>query len=329
MDSLNLSDFATSLTDFARDNRLHIFASLLIPGMAGIAGTPIWAIEDYMQLIPGNDEVVLTQLAVANVLQPGNKGSFNPTQNAVKFKNRRAKVRPVKVDLEFTQPTIMKMYKSYMGQVTAKKIDPETYPLEAYVIDAVIAKAKENLRVISLFNGVYNENGNSPLDIFDGILTQVTKAIAAGNVPADNIVEVAPTTGENAVANHEKVIQEIPDAYFYGSDSLICLTNRKLLSAYETDYRKKFGTLPYNTSTEKAFIDGTNIPFVVEPGLSTLEEPIFTTKDNLCYLYDDEGKQDSLEFDYNKRDRSLAYMLDYQAGTGIGAAELLWMGQSA
>lgn len=324
-DSLNIQSFAGSITNFARDNKAHIFQRLLIPGLKGLPGTPIWNIEDYMSMIPGNDEVVLTELVVGNVLQPGGKDTFNPTSGAVKFNNRKGKVRQCKVDLEFPHSKILSMYKSYLGQVRGGKIDPTTYPFEAFVIDAVIAKAKENLRKISLWNGVYNASGSAALDVFDGLLTQLTAAIADTSLPSTNITEHEAITATNGVAVHESIIANIPDEYFYSD--LICVTNRTLKTAYEHDYRQRHGNLPYNSSTEKGFIDGTSIPFVVEPGLASLESPIFTTIDNFCYLYDDEGKMDNIDFDYSKRTRNLAYMLDFQAACGIAATELIWTGQ--
>ncbi|MDQ1089003.1 hypothetical protein [Siphonobacter sp. SORGH_AS_1065] len=321
--SLDLTSFAASLTDFARDNRAHIFTRLLIPGMEGIAGTPIHAIKDYMTLIPGNDEVVLTNLITKSVLQPGRKGKFTPTADAVKFQNRVAKVRPCKVDLEFDEPKIEMMYKSYLGEVAGGDIDPTTFPFEAYVIAEVIAQAQQDMRLISLYNGVYNAAGNGPLDVFDGILTQLLEAITESQVPASNIVELQAFSSTNAVAQFEKIVAAIPDRYFYSD--LICILPRTIKTFYENDYRKQFTALPYNVSTDKGFIDGTNIPFVVEPGFNH-DVPLITPRKNLCYLYDDESKQNKLDFDYDKRERNLAYIMDFQAACGIAATELIWTG---
>ncbi|MBO9640168.1 MAG: hypothetical protein J7576_18505, partial [Siphonobacter aquaeclarae] len=290
-------------------------------GADGIPGTPIHALDEYMAMIPGNDEVVLTELLTNDVLQPGGKNSFNPTQNAVVFKNRTAKVRQCKVDLEFTHTQIMAFYKSYLGQIAAKKIDPSKLPFEEHIIAEVVKRVKENLRVKSLYNSVYNPAGSSPLDVFDGLSTQITAAIASGDVPAANIAAANTLTGGNAVGELEKIVAVISDAYFYSG--VVCVCSRKQKTFYEADYRARYGSLPYNSSTEKGFIDGTNIPFVVEPGYAG-DFPIFTPKGNLAYLYDDEGKVDNLDFEYTKKTRSLAYIMDFQAATGIAAAELIW-----
>lgn len=273
-------------------------------------------------MMQASDEVVLTNLEVGDVAQPGGKSTFNPTNNAVNFKPRKGKVRQTKVDLQFTHPQIIALYKSYMGQVRAKRIDPQVLPFEEYITARVIAKFNENIRVQTLFAGVYNTAGTSPLDVADGIRTQFLAAIADGSIPAANIIDTAILSPTNTVSETEKIIGGIPDAEFYGE--LVCLCSRQFKTNYELDYRTRWGTLPYNQGQLKPNIVGTNIPFVVEPGMSGFARPIFTPKGNIVYLYDDLNGADTLAVDYAKRTRDIAWVMDAQVGAGIAVAERVW-----
>ncbi|WP_138993953.1 hypothetical protein [Larkinella sp. C7] len=328
MSALNLTALAASLETYARDNQEHIFTRALIPGLEGVEGSPIVPIAEYMTMMQATDEVVLTNLEVGDVLQPGGKDTFNPTANAVNFKPRIGKVRQAKVDLQFLHTKIVALYKSYMGQVRAKRIDPEQIPFEEYITARLLARVQENIRVKTLYNGVYNAAGSSPLDVNDGLKTQLLAAIAGGDVPAGNIIDTAVLSATNAVGELEKIIAGIPDAEFYAGD-LICVCSRTVKDFYEKDYRTRYGSLPYNQSQLKPNIVGTDIPFVVEPGLSGFNRPIFTVRGNLVYLYDDLSGADTLAVDYNKRNRDIAWMMDCQVGAGIAVAEQIWTNDNA
>jgi hypothetical protein len=327
MSALNLTALAASLETYARDNAEHIFLRALIPGLDGIAGSPIVPIAQYMTIMQATDEVVLTNLEVGDVLQPGAKDTFNPTANAVNFKPRIGKVRQAKVDLQFVHTKIMALFKSYLGQVRAKQIDPEVIPFEEYIAARVIAKMQENIRVKTLYNGVYNAAGTGPLDVNDGLKTQILAAITSGDIPSGNVIDTAVITAANSVTETEKILAGIPDAEFY--DGLICVCSRAYKTNYETHYRATYGTLPYNTGQNHAVIAGTDIPFIVEPGLSGFARPLFTKKGNFVYLYDDMSGKDTLGVDYNKRTRDIAWMLDCQVGAGIAVAEQIWTNDGA
>ncbi|RAJ92225.1 hypothetical protein LX87_05193 [Larkinella arboricola] len=322
-DSLNLTKLADSLEEYARENYDNIYGRAMIPGVdQGVDGSAIVPIDDYMTSIQTSDEVVLSELEIGDVAQPGGKDSFNPTENAVTPSARIGKVRQVKVDVLFSHTKIMALYKSWLGKVKAKRINPEEVPLEEYITAGILAKYRENIRVKTLFNGVYNKAGNTPLDVMDGLRTQILAEITSGGIPSANIIDTAVITVDNAVAEFEKMLAAIPDAELYGD--MVCVTSRQLKTFYELNFRKLYGTLPYNTGQEKAVIVGSNIRFVVEPGLADFKRPLFTPKGNLVYLYDDMDGADTLATDYNKRERNLAWLMDAQVGAGIAQPNRIW-----
>ncbi|GAB3892355.1 hypothetical protein GCM10028803_05090 [Larkinella knui] len=322
-DSLNLTNLSGSLEAYARENYDNIYGRAMIPGVdQGVEGSAIVPIDDYMTSIQTSDEVVLSELEIGDVAQPGGKDTFNPTINAVKPNARIGKVRQVKIDVLFSHTKIMALYKSWLGKVKAKRINPEEVPLEEYITAGILAKYRENIRVKTLFNGVYNAAGTTPLDVMDGIRTQILAEITSGGIPSGNIIDTAVITVSNAVAEFEKIVAALPDAELYGD--LVCVTSRQLKTFYELNYRALYGTLPYNDGQSKNVIVGTNIRFVVEPGLSGFARPLFTPKGNLVYLYDDMDGSDSLAVDYQKRTRDLAWLMDAQVGTGIAQPSRIW-----
>ncbi len=321
-DSFNLAGIAADLAAHALDNREHVFTKLLVPGVhEGIANSAIKAIDSYMTSIPGTDEVVLSEIAIESVLQPGGKDTFNPKAGAVKFKTRKGKVRQAKVDVQFSHTKIVQLYKSYLGQVKGGSLDPETFPFEEVVMNQIIARAQSDLRVKALFNGIYNAAGTNPEDVMDGLRSQVLAAIVASEVPAGNIIDAPAITSANGVEVFETLVDTIPSEYLYSD--LICLVPRAIKTAYERNFRNEYGKFTRSES-EKSFIEDTQIEFVVEPGLDGFTRPIITPRKNLVYLYDDEGAMNNVDVDYGKRTRDIAVMMDFQAGAGIGIAELIW-----
>lgn len=328
-DSLDLSQLAGTATDFARENRDQIFTNALAPGLNGIEGTPVRPLLDFVTPMVTNDEVLLTELEIGSVLQPSNQTGFRPSTNTLKIKPRTEKVKPCKVDLLFTEKKIMALYKTYYGQVKAGKIKKDEFPFEQYLIGAVVTKLKSELRNVSFINGVRNDAGTTALDAMNGLFLQLAQLVASGEIAAEHIADIEAITPTNAVAQFEKLIDVIPTEYYY--QDLVCLTPLAFLKAYERDYRKQFGALPYNTGFHKQTIEGTVIEFMVEPGMLTtgpnaFDAPIITTRGNIAWIYDDETAQNKLEFDYNKRNRDIAYVMDFQLASAFCMPHQIWTG---
>lgn len=328
-DSLNLSQLATTATDYARETRDQIFTNALAPDLNGIANTPVRPLSDYVTPVPGNDEVVLTELEIGSVLQPSNQSGFRPSTDVAKITPRIAKVKPCKVDLLFTEKKIMALYKSYIGEVKGGKIKKDEFPFEQYIVQSVIKKMKSELRNVAYINGVRDDAGTTALDAMDGLYLQLEQLKASGDVKAAHIAAINAITAENGVAEFEKMIDVIETEYFY--EDLVCLTPLAYLKNYERNYRKLYGTTPYNAGFQKQVIEGTIIEFIVEPGMLTtgpnaFEAPVITTRGNVAWLYDDESAQNKLEFDYNKRNRDIAYVMDFQVASKVIMPNQIWTG---
>lgn len=328
-DGLDLSLLATTATDYARDNRNHIFNELLNPGFNGTAGSPIQPLSNYVTPIASKDEVVLTEIVVGNVLQPDKREGFTPTNNVVKIIPRKQKVKPCKINLRFTEKKLEQLNKSYYSMIqgpNAKLILDRLPVFEAYINQTILDNARSELRVTSIFNGVEDIDNPSAEGLFDGLLTKIDTAIATGEIPVGNIVTISTIDESNAVAVFKKIAKALPAKYKY-SDKLIMLLSPEHLEMYEANYQATRGPLVYNTGYMKRVLEGTLIEFYVEPGMSGADSPIITTKGNVCWLYDDDFTSMNLVFDHNKRSEDLAYILKFQANVDFALAKEIWMGQ--
>ena len=330
-DALDLSRLATTATDYARDNRDHIFNQLLNPGFSGIAGSPIQPLDNYVTSIPTKDEVVLTEIVIGTVLQPDKREGFTPKNDVVTIKPRKSKVKPCKINLRFTEKKLVQLNKSYYGMINGpqSKLVLDRLPVfESYINQTVLDNARSELRNITLYNGVENIDNPAPEGLFDGLRTKMDEALADGEVPAANIATINAITEDNAVAEFKKIAKKLPAKYKY-SDKLIMILSPEHLEMYEANYQKTRGAIVYNTGYSKRTLEGTLIEFFVEPGMSGSDTPWITTKGNVCWLYDDDFNTMSLKFDYQPRTEDLAYILKFQANVDFALSSEFWMGEVA
>jgi hypothetical protein len=89
VESLTLSKFAETATDYAHDNKLHLHTQMLAPGLNGIPGTPIKPLTDFVQGIPTKDRVLLHDFKMGTVLQPDKREGFTRTPSKLSLVGRR------------------------------------------------------------------------------------------------------------------------------------------------------------------------------------------------------------------------------------------------
>ncbi len=331
--TINISQLASTSLDYAREHLDDVFTEALAPGLDGIAGTPVKPLDYYARSIPGYDEVVLTQVNVTAEIRPSTYDGFEPkVGEAAKISPRVAKVQPIKLDVLFTQQQIIALWKTYYGMKKSKKIDPQTFPFEQFIVKTLTKRVQSDLRKKSLFNAVRNDAGKTALEVFDGLFKKTNDYVTSGLIPTGNVVGIEALTPSNAVEQFEKVLDSLPSEHFY--DDLIFLVPRQFKRFYEQDYRKRYGTVPYNLGFDKQEIEGSSVEFCVEPGMATSGDTAFdmgvlTKKNNIVWMYDDESAFRGFEVDYSKRDRSLAFMMDFQANVDIAMTTEVWLPQVA
>lgn len=276
---------------------------------------------EYMQLYDEvTDELLLTEMFIDSVVQPGNKDTFNP-KGTVKFRNRKGKVKPCKVDINITPTQITALYKSYLGKIKKSKRD-NVYSLlfEEEIVNLIVKRAKQDIRLKALFKGKENGEGTTPEDTMEGILRILARDFINANVYAG-----APITAVNAVEQVVAVQDLVPAAL--SQHDLVAVMDPDVKKFYERDYQVTFGSLPYNLKYEKETINGTQTELVPEIGLAGTGAVIITPRENMCWLTDSTGKQDSIIVEKSKR--NIDIMMDFDAAPEIAVMELVYMNEAA
>ena len=327
-DSLSLSQFAETSTDFARDNKEHLYTELMAPGLNGIEGSPIRPLSEFVTEIPSKDEIVLTELTIGDPLQPDLRGGFTKKDNVVGIKPRTSKVEACKINLLFTEKQLALLNKTYQAQIKGpqSKMILDRFPVfEALINSKIIEKAKSQLRNVTLWNGVKNPADKSASGLFNGLRKIIDDMTISGEIPAGNFTEINPITASNAVTEVKKIVSNLPSEVIYDPE-IICIVSPSIMEAYDSHYQTSRGAIPYNIGFNQRTIEGTMIPFYVEPGLTDIETPTFTRKGNIIWQYDDDFESLDLTFDYNVRDEDLAYILKFQLSTNIAFGKEVWQG---
>jgi hypothetical protein len=313
--SLDISALPAKLEDYAMKDRDQILTKTLVDGMG---------FTEYFELLTGvTDEVPLTELVVGNILQPGNKDTFDPQNNKVQFKARVGKVRPMKVDLQFKNTQINAIYKSYLGKVAGGHIDPYKVPFEKFIFDRIIAQTKHDIRMKALFSGVYNAAGTAPVDTVNGIFKIVADEITGGGIPGGNVSAGAAITDANALDQIRLIVDLVYNNPDYMDVPMVALVSPRVMKAYNRDYQATYGSLPYNTEFQKRVLDDApNITLIPEPGMGTSNRVIITPQQNLFWLVDDEGAIDNITIEKEKRNINI--MMDFNCAPEVGITDIIW-----
>ncbi|MGM9697977.1 MAG: hypothetical protein ACI3Y0_04970 [Prevotella sp.] len=146
---------------------------------------------------------------------------------------------------------------SIYGSSTVQGEGLKNVPITAQVAAFFMKKIGDAL-FKCLFTAKRNPSGTETKDLFDGLATIADNEILAGKISesAGNLIEVDPITDVNA----EDVFNEIyeaADTHLQDEDTILLCSGqnyRKYCKAYQTNH----GSLPYNQSFERPFIEGSN-----------------------------------------------------------------------
>lgn len=320
-DSLNLTELSSELTDYVLENKAPLFSKMVNGAM-----------YDWMTPIADvTDNVPLVESLVSDILQPGGKTTFTPTENAVSFKNRFAQVRAAKADLQFTQAQLQQLRKSWIGlmaksQAAGIAYDVYYIPFEAFLMGKVIERFNKNLRE-AIIKGTYNAEGTGKLDVMDGLLTLITDDIASSRLPAANVFAGAAITESNAEDQVLGVAKKSLANEDYAGADMVMLISPINKWNYEVDYRNNHGALPYNNTFAQGIIPGTNVVLFPVPELTGSNRLIVTPKENICLAYDDLNRANSITVEREKRNIDL--MIDVEIGMNYAIAETIWTNDQA
>jgi hypothetical protein len=293
--SIDISALATALGAYHREHRDELVSEILLD-------------EDFTQDLEVmddiTDELPLPSLGLTDLIKPANPSTFAPTANALAFNARVLKVRGIKVDLQLI-PQVLE--KTWLGKMK-KANDPWDLPFEAFIMQYVNSKIKENLRLKAIYAGDYNAAGTTPATTMDGFLTLIADEITATNITP---IVTGAITSTNVVDKLELTYDGLGEAY--KGVPTIMKVNPQIFDWYNRKYRVDFGANQdyKGMDRNRRTLDGTLCELVREPGLGTSQRVITSVKENFVYGVD---SANGYSMDVQKFDRTLKILIDFKAG---------------
>lgn len=312
--SIDLSDLATNLGGYCRENADTIFSDMLLGLEESLSRSGVTVLDNI------KDEFILPNLMVGDLVKPGDYTTFTPGDDKIKFDNRTLKVRPFKVDLKIYpqqfEATWLTHLRKSKGTYTA-----DNFPFYEFLMGKIVEKIKAELRK-SIWKGVYNAGGTNWIDICDGFLKKITDDVTAGD-----IIEVTTgvVTSANAVASIEATVKGLGDEYQDRPGK--CIVSPTIFDWYiktdGTTLGRYIGFNELSAGTNqggqaKVIIRGTNIELVKETALGTSQRIIAVTDENLFMGTDTVNDYNTIRV--QEFERSIKLMVDGKIGAEYALA---------
>ena len=250
-------------------------------------------------------------MEIDDIVQVGEPERFTPPVDAIKLKARILKVRDCKVDLQIYP---QRLYKTYLGLLRTKGMDVYKLPFETFIMDYVVKKAKENMRLKAHFKGVYNPPTppavSTTVDTMNGFLKLVQDEITATNITP---IATGVITQVNVIDALEQVHDGLDEVYQYLPTKMF--VSPAIFRMYTKAYRDQYGA---NTDykgmdiSREVMLDGRDCIVCSEPGLAGSQRVICSPKDN--FVYGTDSTSDVNKIIIEKEKRALNILIDWRSG---------------
>ena len=180
-----------------------------------------------------------------------------------------------------------------------------------------LAKARGQHIAQAVLTGKRNAEGDTTLDLCDGLVTIAEKEITAGNISETkgNLVKLSDAfTMQNACdLLKEEVVFRLNSYLRRENNVLLCAP--ELVDMYNESYQATHANLNYNTAYNQPFVEGSNnkITLVGLPEMEGQKHLILTQKDNMWWATD--NKSDESFVDIMRKDH---YTLSSAANMFLG-----------
>lgn len=124
--------------------------------------------------------------------------------------------------------------------------DPFDMPFEAFIMQQIATKVKENLHLQGVYRGVYNAAGTTPIATMDGFLTLIAAAITATDIAP---VVTGAVTADNVIDKAELVYDSLGEGYKNVPTQMI--VSPTIFDWYGRKYRSLYNGSPLYTGIKK------------------------------------------------------------------------------
>jgi len=307
--------FDTSLTTlgkFVKTNFDMIWTEMTV-GM--FAKENPFYIGNRVKLITGaKTKQLLPSISSNHIIQPANSKAWNPTSDAVTFSQRTLDPLPFKADIEVDWQAVEQEWLASEATAKIGKLANESNPfptMEEYLINQLIKQADADKREAIVLGDTSSLTPH--LKVFNGEVILIQAAITAGLAPVN-------TTGGvgNVQADMIKMIAQIGKAY--RGKPLVMVLASDVYQHWTTELVSSGSSAFVMAMSSKASsVDALRMTVTGFPNIQVIEEPFYpdgamvlTTPDNLCFGVDDQGTDNQLRFQMNRR--IVEFMMDGTMG---------------
>lgn len=167
-----------------------------------------------------------------------------------------------------------------------------------FLVLAQLVKARGQHIAQCAFTGKRNADGNTTLDLCDGLLTIADKEVADGNISVakGNLYKVGEkVTNANACDIAKDIVFSMN--YFMRRENNIMLCPTSFADAYNESYLLSHNGLVYNKQYDQPFVEGSGhkLTLIPVPELDGTDRAIITQPSNLLYGTYNDADQTSVD----------------------------------
>lgn len=235
-------------------------------------------------------EFYVVERAVSGQMLQPYQGGYTPT-GSVTHGETSIRVRPIKMDMDWTETDLKKWWDAYLGSRFEAGRDPMTWTFPKYIYDKVLLpKISAELNSISWDGSYAAPTPGTPgavLASVDGFKKIIADAVTATTI---NVVATGVFTATDIREKVEDFLDAIPtEVTNLGGKILMSMSN---LRKYFRDYRGEFtqsssGPYAQNNGVQKIFIDGYNVEIMGVMAMGSSNRWIFvpnTQADNMSFI---------------------------------------------
>lgn len=299
------------------DAVLEDYQKTSVKWMPTLLDLPIRAAQDvlkYMNGITGlRGKMKLGEIKADSQFAPFKKNRKSDAEVNVKY--REIETHLGNVVEEFSPVDYAFLTMGYDDPIVGEKIkNASTTALVLFHL----AKARGQHIAQAILTGVRNEDGDTTLDLCDGLITIAKKDIADGNI-SEQIGNYIKLTDQFSIENtcnllKEEVVFRLNPFLRNQNNTLLCPP--ELVDMYNQSYQTTHATLNYNNAYNQPFVEGSNnrITLVGVPEMAGQTHMILTQKENMWWATD--NKSDESFVDIMRKDH---YTLSSAANIFLGA----------
>ena len=251
------------------------------------------------------------------IMKPFRK-AFEPS-GGIDFHPNEIILRQCKADMEVYPTDFQALWLGFLAGDATKTM--ETWPIIRYIVEkAILEQIEEDRETEVVYNGVYDPDGEQPIDSFDGIKKQLLDGAAHPKYPIHIVKGIGELSKDTIFDQIETYSQLLP--------SLLRKKNMVYFVSdeYEVEFmRSKRANGFYFISSPDQIdnrVDFTKHVVCGLPSMAGTKDLFSTMVPNLLWLK--KGVARSANIDIQKHDRCVHILLDWWEAVGFACNQLVW-----